>query len=135
MGAAKPSRKEENPNLVSFSAPLLVFRKKKHAVAAYCAWQCGWAKHQSHPIVAMNPMSVQTILQILLVSLYVFFRPFWCVNLESQRKVAMCGRKRPGVAIATKGFFLCDGIATLRLSVYEVVAIEKRQFQLTTKAK
>ncbi len=34
---------------------------------------------------------------------------------KSQRKVAMCGRKRPGVAIATKGFFLCDGIATLRV--------------------
>ena len=32
---------------------------------------------------------------------------------KTQRKVAMCGRKRPGVAIATKGFFLCDGIATL----------------------
>jgi len=27
----------------------------------------------------------------------------------------MCGRKRPEVAMATKGFFLCDGIATLQI--------------------
>ncbi len=46
---------------------------------------------------------------------------------KSQRKVAMCGRKRPGVAIATKGFFLCDGIATLRSGLSAVLISWLRQ--------